>query len=83
MDTFSFLTTTPNSIVKPIHPNCMPVILREDDFGTWMQDSPEEMFALSKPYDTDSMHIVHQWDKVDPIIDINSSRSSLFSTRPA
>lgn len=67
MDTFSFLTTTPNSIVKPIHPNRMPGILREDDFGTWMNGTPDEAFALAKPYAADGMHIVHQGDKVDPI----------------
>ena len=66
-DTFAFLTTAPNSIVKPIHPNRMPVILREADFATWMDGSADDAFALAHPYDAEKMHVVYQGDKADPI----------------
>ena len=36
MDVFAFVTTTPNDVVRPIHPNRMPVLLSGDeDFETW------------------------------------------------
>lgn len=42
----SFLATEPNSIVAPIHPKAMPVILREEEeFETWLHGSTEEAAA--------------------------------------
>jgi len=32
IDTFTILTTTPSKLVRPIHPQRMPVILDEDDY---------------------------------------------------
>jgi len=66
LETFSFLTTTPNEVVKPIHPNRMPVMLcGQEQFDTWLHGSPDEAFALAKPFPADQMHIVHRGDKKD------------------
>ena len=36
LDCFTFITTTPNEVVKPIHPNRMPVILDEKNYDAWL-----------------------------------------------
>lgn len=37
IELFAFLTTEPNEVVKPVHPNAMPVILTElDDCENWL-----------------------------------------------
>ena len=33
---FAFLTTAPNSLIVPLHPKAMPVILHEADYATWL-----------------------------------------------
>ncbi len=65
MDTFSFLTTTPNDVVRPIHPNRMPVILRPDDYETWLTGSPEGAMKLAAPFPANDMAIVNKGDKKD------------------
>lgn len=66
IDTYAFLTTTPNAVVKPIHPNRMPVMLvGEEAQDTWLNGSPDTAFALAKPYPVDQMMIVHKGEKRD------------------
>lgn len=66
LDTYAFLTTTPNEVVAPIHPNRMPVLLSGDEaFDTWLEGTPDEAFALAKPYPAEEMHIVHTGEKRD------------------
>jgi len=55
---FGFLTTEPNAVVQPIHPKAMPVILREDDWETWLTADPAEALALQKPWPDDRLKIV-------------------------
>ncbi len=59
MTTYAFLTTSPNELVRPIHPNRMPVMLVGDEAQeTWLKGSPDEAFALARPYPPDMMKIV-------------------------
>jgi len=53
----TIITTQPNELVKPIH-NRMPVILRQDDYNTWL--TPDEvdshkLIPLLQPFDSKLM----------------------------
>ena len=37
---FAFLTTEPNALIAPIHPQAMPVILNPSDYETWLTGDP-------------------------------------------
>jgi putative SOS response-associated peptidase YedK len=69
MEAYAFLTTVPNEIIRPVHPNRMPVILRSEDHETWLTGSPDEAFALARPYPAAEMQIVRQGEgeKADPV----------------
>jgi putative SOS response-associated peptidase YedK len=61
IETYSFLTTTPNPVVAKINHERMPVLLtREEDFDTWLQGSPDEAMALAREYPADHMRIVQE-----------------------
>ena len=55
---FAFLTCGPNSIVGPVHPKAMPVILQEDDYAAWLRGSYEEVCALAAPFPSQLMAMV-------------------------
>lgn len=67
IETYSFLTTTPNPLVASINHERMPVLLtREDEFQTWLSDSADDAFALAREYSPEQMHIVQEgFDKED------------------
>jgi putative SOS response-associated peptidase YedK len=67
VETYSFLTTTPNPLVATINHERMPVLLtREDEFETWLRGSPDEAFALAREYPAEHMRIVQEgFDKED------------------
>ncbi len=46
--TFAFLTCEPNSIVGPIHPKAMPVILHDEDEQRWLDGA--DAAELAQPY---------------------------------
>lgn len=55
---YSFLTTEPNAVVKPIHPKAMPVILMEDDWETWLTADAPTALKLQRPWPDDELMIV-------------------------
>jgi putative SOS response-associated peptidase YedK len=61
IETYAFLTTTPNSLVSTINHERMPVILTgEEEFATWLRASPEEALALVREFPPDKMRIVQE-----------------------
>ena len=60
LDAYTILTTTPNDLVRPVHPERMPVILAEADRETWLAGSPDEAHALCRPCPASAMRIVQQ-----------------------
>ncbi|MCC2976384.1 SOS response-associated peptidase [Sphingomonas sp. PL-96] len=42
---FAFLTTEPNSIVAPVHPKAMPLILHEEDEERWLRGELDDLVA--------------------------------------
>jgi putative SOS response-associated peptidase YedK len=61
IETYAFLTTTPNSLVSTINHERMPVLLtREEEFETWLRGSAKEAFALAREYPPERMRIVQE-----------------------
>lgn len=58
--THTMVTTTPNELVKPVHPTRMPVILDPEDYETWLRGSPAEAAALLRPLPAERMRIARQ-----------------------
>jgi putative SOS response-associated peptidase YedK len=59
IETYSFMTTTPNALVSTINHERSPVLLTtEDEFETWMRGSPEEAFGLIHEFPAEGMRIV-------------------------
>lgn len=47
---YSFLTTDPTEVVKPIHDKATPLILTtEEEIETWLTAPPEEALKLQVP----------------------------------
>jgi putative SOS response-associated peptidase YedK len=47
---FTFLTTSANNVVKPVHAKAMPVLLSTDaDIETWLTAPTDEALKLQKP----------------------------------
>ena len=66
MIAMAFLTTGANSVVKPIHPKAMPVILqKKDEFDTWLHGTTEEAAALQRPLPDNALEIAFTGAKED------------------
>ena len=57
----TMVTTEANDLIRPIHAKGrMPVILRPENYETWLKGSPDDAFALLRPFPSDEMRIVLQ-----------------------
>lgn len=57
--TSSMVTTTPNELTRQTHPDRTPFIVDPDDYDTWLTGTPDEAFALIKPFPAERM-VIHQ-----------------------
>jgi len=63
---FAFLTTESNTLVEPIHPKAMPVLLlTQADRETWLTGSIEDALALQRPASDDALRVVATGQKQD------------------
>jgi putative SOS response-associated peptidase YedK len=61
IETYAFLTTTPNSLVARINHERMPVLLtREEEFESWLRGSSDDALSLVREYPSEQMRIVKQ-----------------------
>ena len=67
IETYSFLTTTPNALVATINHERMPVLLTNNvEFETWLTASADDAFALAREYPSQHVRIIQQgFDKKD------------------
>lgn len=55
---FSFLTCAPNATVAAIHPKAMPVILRPDEWDTWLTAPTEIVLELQRPLADSALRLI-------------------------
>jgi len=55
--THTVVTSIPNELVKPVHPDRMVVILDPTDYETWLHGTEDEAMALCRPFDPERMQI--------------------------
>jgi putative SOS response-associated peptidase YedK len=61
---FTFLTTAPNKVVKPVHAKAMPVLLLTDaDIETWLTAPTEEALKLQKPAPDEAVLVLPEEEK--------------------
>lgn len=64
IDVYSMVTTTPNEVVRPIHPDRMPAILPPGDHAAWMEAPPEDALALIRPFPADRMAVIGRGEEM-------------------
>ena len=65
-DLYAFLTCEPNSVVAPIHPKAMPVILtKPEEWEAWLSAEWSEVTSLQRPLPNHSLRVVAHGDKKD------------------
>ena len=52
------VTTTPNAIVAPIHPECMVAILPPEDWEAWLDGPPADALRLIRPFPAERMRVI-------------------------
>ncbi|WP_275588807.1 SOS response-associated peptidase [Croceicoccus hydrothermalis] len=63
---FAFLTTEANSVVEPIHPKAMPVILHDEDEEKWLTAQMEDALDLAEPFPAQLMNVAQDPNKGKP-----------------
>lgn len=64
IDTYTIITTAANALVRPVHPDRMPVILAPEDHATWLSGTAQEAARLMRPFPADRMRIVRRGEGV-------------------
>jgi len=59
-ETYTFITTAANEIVRPVHPSRMPDILDPESYDSWLNGSADEAHTLLRPYPAERMRIVQE-----------------------
>ena len=69
VDTCTMVTTTPNDLVRPVHPDRMPVLFAQEDHEGWLTGTPDEAADLLRPFPAERMRIVRRGAdaKADPL----------------
>lgn len=71
MLTHTIITTSANEVVKPVHPDRMPVMLHPEDYERWLTGSVEDALELLWPFPAEEMRIVAEGEglRVDAGVD--------------
>lgn len=56
---FAFLTCEPNTLVAPLHPKAMPVVLDPEQYEAWLGGAPAA--ELSQPFPSQMMAVETVW----------------------
>ncbi|WP_370160401.1 SOS response-associated peptidase [Limimaricola soesokkakensis] len=64
VDTYSMMTSTPNDLVRKIHPDRMPVILGTEAQATWLEGSVDEAFEVIETYPADRMQEIGEGEEM-------------------
>ena len=86
LETFTILTTVPNSLTEPIHDR-MPVIIEPKDYDRWMDPSTAPPLDLLRPYPAEQMRSWQVSEQVGNVRnnapglldDVQENQQSLFS----
>jgi putative SOS response-associated peptidase YedK len=64
---YGFLTTSPNSVVGPVHSKAMPMILRTvEECDAWLSAEPADAIRMQRPAPDGALKIVTTGEKEDP-----------------
>jgi putative SOS response-associated peptidase YedK len=64
---YGFLTTEPNTLVRPVHAKAMPVMLTTpEEWDIWLRAPIGEALALQKPLHAERLQIVARGELEDP-----------------
>lgn len=65
---YAFLTTVPNGIVGPVHPNAMLVLLTTlEEWHTWLEAPADEALQLQRPLPDVAMREVARGKRSDGV----------------
>ena len=75
LETFTILTTAPNSLTEPIHDR-MPVIVEPKDYDRWMDPSTAPPLDLLRPYPAEHMR---SWQVSEQVGNVRNNAPSLLA----
>ena len=81
-DIYAFLTTTPNALVKPIHPNALPVMLTtREECELWMAAPWWEAKKLQRPVPEECITVLTPYTTVGGLGGLPPKTADLFACR--